>query len=145
MISAEDMATVHAAAFTQSRPWSADEFVSLLSSPLCFSQGDSRCFALIRVVVDEAELLTIATHPDHIRQGLAQRCMAHWQQQAGLRGASSAFLEVAADNTAARALYSKCGYESCGTRRAYYPRPNQISVDAVVMQRTLSLRKATDS
>ena len=136
---------LHAAAFSHSRPWSAEEFTSLLSSPLCFTEGDSRCFALIRVVADEAELLTIATHPKHFRQGKARLCMDNWQEQATLRGATRAFLEVAADNVQARALYSKCGYEICGTRRAYYQRPNQISVDAMVMQRTLSPRKAIDS
>ncbi|MFT4961171.1 MAG: ribosomal-protein-alanine N-acetyltransferase [Paracoccaceae bacterium] len=135
MMSPQDMATLHAAAFSQSRPWSAGEFASLLSSPLCFSVGDSCCFALIRVVVDEAELLTIATHPDHVRQGLASFCMKTWQQLARQRGASRAFLEVAADNVLARALYAKCGYDHCGSRRAYYQRADQPPVDAIVMQR----------
>ena len=110
------MARLHAAAFTQSRSWSADEFASLLSSPLCFSVGNTKCFALIRVVAGEAELLTIATHPDYLRQGLAVQCMKMWQEQARLRGAAKAFLEVAADNAPARALYVKCGFEDCGTR-----------------------------
>lgn len=66
------MAATHAAAFTQSRPWTTGEFAELLSSPLSLVVGDERCFALFRVIADEAELLTIATHPDHQRQGLAR-------------------------------------------------------------------------
>lgn len=139
-MSPQDMATLHAAAFTQSRPWSTGEFTSLLASPLCFSVGDSTCFALIRVVADEAELLTIATHPDHVRQGFGQICMKNWQVQAGRRGATRAFLEVAADNAPARALYAKCGFEQCGTRRAYYQRATQNPVDAIVMQRMFTSR-----
>lgn len=137
-MSPDDMATLHAAGFTQSRPWSADEFASLLSSPHCFAVGDTRCFALIRVIADEAELLTIATHPDHLRQGLALRCMADWQEQAQKRGATKAFLEVAEDNRAACALYLKCGFARSGTRRAYYNRSPLAAVDAIVMQSTFT-------
>ena len=137
-MSPEDMATLHAAGFTQSRPWSADEFVSLLSTPHCFAVGDTRCFALVRVIADEAELLTIATHPDYLRQGLALRCMANWQEQARLRGAAKAFLEVAEDNSAACALYVKCGFVHIATRPAYYNRSPLRSVDAIVMQLTFS-------
>jgi [ribosomal protein S18]-alanine N-acetyltransferase len=129
------MAILHAAAFTQSRPWSADEFASLISSPLCFAIGDSRCFALVRVIADEAELLTIATHPDQARQGLALQCMTQWQDQVQRRGAVRAVLEVADDNGAARALYAKCGFEHCGIRRGYYSRTPLPAVDAIVLQR----------
>lgn len=136
----QEMATLHAAAFTQSRPWSADEFAALVSSPLCSTVGDTRCFALIRVIVDEAELLTIATHPDYLRQGLALQRMESWKELAHRRGATRAFLEVADDNAPARALYSKCGFEHCGTRRAYYSRSPLPSVDAIVMQCTFTQR-----
>jgi [ribosomal protein S18]-alanine N-acetyltransferase len=134
-MSPQDMAKLHAAAFTQSRPWTDDEFASLLSSPLCFAVGDARCFALVRVIADEAELLTIATNPEHLRQGLASQCMKNWQDQAQRSGAVRAFLEVADDNATARALYAKCGFELCGTRRAYYARTPLPPVDAIVMQR----------
>lgn len=79
------LAQIHAAAFTQSRPWSQDEFTALLDSPLCFACGDGRSFALVRVIADEAELLTIATDPACQRQGLARALMQDWQTQARLR------------------------------------------------------------
>lgn len=130
------MAAVHAAA-TDDRPWSEDEFASLLDSPGCFAAGDARAFALVRVILDQAELLTIATHPDHRRQGLARALMADWQAAAARRGATRAFLEVAADNAPARALYDVCGYEAAGLRRGYYRRPTGPAADAVLMARTL--------
>lgn len=135
------MAATHAAAFTQSRPWSETEFVELLDSRLTFVVGDARCFALGRVIVDEAELLTIATHPDQQRRGLGRLVMAEWQSQAAQRGAVTAFLEVAADNQAARHLYANCGYSIFGNRPGYYNRQNGPAVDAVVMQRALPAGK----
>jgi len=134
------MAATHAAAFTQSRPWSADEFVTLLEHPLCFATGDARCFALVRVVADEAELLTIATDPNHQRQGLARTCMGDWQAAAQARGAVRGFLEVAGDNSPAIALYRSCGFEIAGHRRGYYRRPGYPAVDALLMTCPIPLR-----
>ncbi|WP_370302626.1 GNAT family N-acetyltransferase [Pseudooceanicola sp.] len=130
------MAAIHAAA-SDDRPWSAAEFAALLASPGCFATGDVRAFALVRVILDEAELLTIATRPQHRRQGLARALMADWQAEAARRGATRAFLEVAADNAPARALYEACGYSQTGRRRGYYRRGTGAAVDALLMARTL--------
>lgn len=136
-LTADAMAATHAAAFTQSRPWSAAEFAALLDSPLVFATGGLRCFALLRVIADEAELLTIATHPAHQRQGLARACMAAWESQAMLRGAAEVFLEVAEDNAPAQALYRACGFAECGRRPGYYRRPGATAADAILMRKTL--------
>lgn len=136
MIPAE-MAAAHAAAFTQSRPWSQQEFESLLDSPLVFAAGDARAFALVRVIADEAELLTIATGPAHQRRGLARAVMAGWQAEACARGAATAFLEVAADNLPALNLYESCGFETCGRRSGYYKRTRGKAADALLMTRIL--------
>ena len=132
------MATTHAAAFTQARPWSAREFTSLLQQRFCHVAGDSACFSLFRVIADEAELLTIATHPDAQRQGRALACMSLWHDQARALGAAQAFLDVAADNHPAIALYTDCGYVQSGIRTGYYPRPDGASCDAILMSRDLS-------
>lgn len=131
------MARLHASAFTQSRPWSEVEFASLLTSPLTHAVGDDRCFALIRVIAGEAELLTIATSPDFQRQGLGRQVMQAWQNLARIHHATEAFLEVAADNEAAIALYLADGFAPCGSRTGYYSRKNATSVDAIVMRKSL--------
>ncbi|TMV10188.1 GNAT family N-acetyltransferase [Ruegeria sediminis] len=136
-MSPEEMAVVHAAAFTQSRPWRADEFRDLLSNRFTHSIGNGQCFAVFQVVADEAELLTIATHPYHQRQGHARSLMDAWHSQAGKLGAARAFLDVAADNAPAIALYDSCGYAPIGLRRGYYRRPAGENVDAVLMERAL--------
>ena len=133
-----DMALTHAAAFTQGRPWSEAEFAALLDSPANFVTGDSRCFALVGVVADEAELLTIATHPQNQHQGLARDCMEKWQTEAMNRGATQAFLEVASDNTPAISLYKSTGFEQIGLRKGYYQRKTGEPADALVMRRSLT-------
>lgn len=132
------MAALHNAAFDQSRPWSQDEFTALLAQSGTFATGDTRAFALVRVVADEAELLTIATHPDHRRCGLARALMRIWQNTAVRHGATRAFLEVASDNPAAAALYESCGFEICGQRPEYYRRENGSNADALIMARDLT-------
>lgn len=136
-LSPDVLAATHKAAFEHQRPWSADEFAALLANRHSFACGDSRAFALVRVIADEAELLTLATHPDHQRQGLARALMPHWQQAAQERGAQTAFLEVAADNPAARALYVQAGFEVMGRRPNYYTSPDGTVVDAILMRRRL--------
>ncbi|WP_163025869.1 GNAT family N-acetyltransferase [Chachezhania antarctica] len=131
------MARIHLAAFAQSRPWTAGEFESLLSSKGTRAVGDDRAFALYRVTADEAELLTIATDPGHRRHGLARALMDLWQMEAHAMGAARAFLEVSADNGPAFTLYLSCGYEIVGRRKDYYQRMDGLSEDALVMQRTL--------
>ncbi len=131
------LATLHAAAFSQSRPWSADEFAALLASPFCFLVGDAKSFALGRAIADEAELLTIATHPDARRMGLARDRLAIFEGIARSRGATSAFLEVAADNPAALGLYTAQCYVQTGQRKAYYARPDAPAVDALMLRKTL--------
>ena len=133
----EDMAATHAAAFDRGRAWDAGEFSALLGRPGCFAVGDARCFALVRVAADEAELLTIATHPEHRRRGLARAVMRDWQAKAAHRGATRAFLEVAADNDAAIALYEGCGFSHRAVRPGYYARTGTAPVDALLMDRDL--------
>ncbi len=133
----EDMASTHAAAFTQSRPWTADEFTDLLTNRFTHFVGSARAFAVFQVIADSAELLTIATHPAFQRQGLARRVMSDWHDSARRLGATQAVLDVAADNHPAISLYEGCGYASCAIRKQYYLRENALNMDAVVMKRDL--------
>lgn len=106
-------------------PWT----LAQLETSLAADHGDGWVVELHGVVVahvitswvaDEAEVLTIATHPDHRRRGLAAALLrvarAAWQA----RGVATAWLEVRADNAGAQALYEQLGWEPAGTRRGYY-------------------------
>lgn len=134
----DDLARIHATAFTTPRPWSAQEFADLLASPHVFLVSDRQAFALGRVIADEAELLTIATDPSHRRLGLGQACLAAFEAEAHARGATSAFLEVAADNAPALALYTAGGWRITGTRPRYYHAPDGTRIDAQILSKPLS-------
>jgi ribosomal-protein-alanine N-acetyltransferase len=48
------------------------------------------------------------------------------------------FIEVAADNEAGRALYTREGFAETGRRKAYYEMPGGARQDAVVMMKVLT-------
>lgn len=90
-----------------------------------------------RVIADEAELLTLAVAPPARRQGLGRGLLAHFLDEARRRGATRAFLEVAADNGPACALYQAGGFAEDGRRRGYYRGPDGVVVDALLLSRAL--------
>ena len=133
----EALARLHIACFTMPRPWSATEITGLLPDDAVFLCSVRGGFAMGRTVLDEAELLTLAVAPEQRRQGLGRRLLADFEAEAGRRGAAKAFLEVAADNPAAIALYEAAGYAQVGLRRDYFHGAEGARTDAVVINRAL--------
>jgi ribosomal-protein-alanine N-acetyltransferase len=91
-------------------------------------------WAGVRVVADEAEILTVGVVPSARRRGIARMLLGALLDEARRRGAREAYLEVRIDNAAARALYAKEGFAELGIRPGYY---DAGRVDAVVMSRDL--------
>lgn len=138
MMTPEVIAHLHASAFEgQGRAWSIEEFATLLESTHTVHVGDDRCFALGRVIVDEAELLTIATAPTYRRRGLACAALSAFEHAAHARGAAQVFLEVSEDNPAAHRLYVSAGYDQTARRAGYYHMPDGRTVDALILRKSL--------
>jgi ribosomal-protein-alanine N-acetyltransferase len=135
--SAAHLAALHRSAFVTQRPWSESEFHNLLATTHCHAVATPHGFALIRVIADECELLTLAVHPDHRNAGLGGDLLNRAIAAAVQSGAADMFLEVAADNDAALSLYTNAGFEKVGARPRYYARTEAESVDAVLMARKL--------
>ncbi|WP_415404190.1 GNAT family N-acetyltransferase [Tateyamaria sp. SN3-11] len=131
----EALADLHGAAFVQGRPWSASEFRDLLDGPHCRLTCTSHGFALWRAIAGEAELLTIAVRPDQQGRGVGTALMRDWMAAAA-QHADTAFLEVAADNLPACALYTRHGFEIVARRPGYYRR-GEARADALVMRAPL--------
>jgi ribosomal-protein-alanine N-acetyltransferase len=72
------------------------------------------------LMVDEAHIATIASHPDWRGCGLGQWLLLALLDAAIARGAVCSTLEVRAGNLPAQRLYEKLGYETVGMRRRYY-------------------------
>jgi [ribosomal protein S18]-alanine N-acetyltransferase len=119
-----------------SLPWPERSFrFELTDNPAarCWvAELDGKVVAMIVVwlIVDEAHVATLATHPEYRRQGIGRRLLAYALRQMMQDGARSSFLEVRASNLPAQEMYRKFGYEATGRRRHYY-RDNDE--DAILM------------
>jgi ribosomal-protein-alanine N-acetyltransferase len=137
---ADALATVHATGF--GAPWPAADMREMMAGPgvhgLLAEDESVAGFVLVRAIAGEAEILTIAVDPARRRRGVARALMTAATGWAEVAGAQSMFLEVAEDNPAALALYDELGFETAGTRRAYYARAGGPRVDARVMRRALN-------
>lgn len=93
---------------------------------------------LARAAADQAEIVTLAVLPEARRQGLGRTLLEAAMAAMAARGAATMFLEVEADNLAARALYAAAGFERLGQRKAYYG-PGR---DALILGRPISIYAA---
>jgi len=134
----EEMAAIHAACFP-GRPWSAGEISELLAAPgtRAFAAPDAAGFAIIRAVLDEAELLTIAISPEARGRGTGHALLCGLMHALADADIRVLHLEVADDNDAARALYAKTGFAEVGRRKAYYAREAGSAADARLLARDL--------
>jgi len=82
------------------------------------------------MLADEAHIATIATHPEHRRQGIARKLLMYALRYMSKEGAVTSFLEVRESNSAAQEMYRKVGYEEVGRRKRYYKDTNE---DAILM------------
>ncbi|WP_339932666.1 GNAT family N-acetyltransferase [uncultured Brevundimonas sp.] len=131
----EALAALHLTSFDHS--WTAETFADLLKQPGVAAIGGSDGFILIRVVADEAEILTLAVRPEARGRGQGTQLTRQAAAAVAAAGARRLFLEVAEDNAAARALYRRAGFEAVGRRPRYYTRPGASPVDALLLSLNL--------
>ncbi len=135
------IAALHAACFDD-EPWSEQDVAELLAMPgaiavLALDGGAPLGFALARAAAEDCELLSIGVISAARRGGVGRRLLHAVFNRAANAGAARLFLEVAADNRAARALYRREGFTRIGSRKGYYRRPGGPAGDAVVLARRL--------
>lgn len=134
---AETLAQVHALGFDPA--WSARDIAALFDGPgvfgfLVFDGERPAGMILCRVVVEDAEVLTLAVDPAAGGRGVGRALVEASIMAAKAAGATAVFLEVAVDNAPALALYARAGFHRAGLRRAYYDRGASGQVDAVAMR-----------
>jgi ribosomal-protein-alanine N-acetyltransferase len=117
-------AALHAASFH--RGWSEGEFERLLSDRnvvayRAMARSSLAGFILSRLVLDEAEILSIAVAPTQRGRGLARQLLDINLRRLAALGARSVFLEVEEGNVSARRLYHRAGFRDIARREAYYP------------------------
>jgi len=105
--------------------WSERDLESELRKPGALAlaikkQNVLAAAALFSTVLDEAELLRIATRPESRRQGFGKALLETGLTRLAATGILSVYLEVEEGNTAARRLYESLSFEENGRRPAYY-------------------------
>lgn len=133
----EDVPTVHEIdTLSFSLPWPERSFrFELTENPASRNWvaefgGRIAAMLVLWLIVDEAHIATIATHPDFRRQGIGEQLLIAALLSAQAEGAARAFLEVRAGNAGALALYKKFGFIVAGSRPRYYKDNNE---DAILM------------
>lgn len=112
------LATLHEAIFPHA-PWTEAAFSSLLNQPGTHALiHESGGILLLRVVLDEAEILTFGAVSK--RQGIGSALMNSGLNDLRAAQVHVLHLEVAARNEAARLFYEKFGFTRSGFRKTYY-------------------------
>lgn len=140
IVHAELLAGIHRVCFAE--PWNPTSMAEVLAlagaegliaaddgslTPAAEPPGPAG-LVLWRRIFDEAEILTIAVLPPWRRRGVGARLLDAAMESARAAGARTMFLEAAADNLAALALYASRRFERVGLRKGYYG-----DVDGVTM------------
>ena len=130
------LAAIHARCFAT--PWDEGVLSDIMRQAGVFVIHMAQGFVLCRVVLDEAEILTLAVEPESRGLGLGRKLVEGAALMAAEQGAERLFLEVAEDNHAARHLYAACDFREDGRRRGYYARKDGSTIDALLLSRNLS-------
>lgn len=142
----EILAELHRLCFTApwDQSWSTGSFAEILAMPgaagWLISDQDAaalhqpRGFILVRSVLDEMEIILVGTDPQYRQRGLGGRLVDQAIDFARQTGIKHVFLEHAAPNLAARALYRSRGFAEIGSRPGYYRGPAGESIDARVLR-----------
>ena len=128
----DEIAEIEKAVFRE--PWSASALKFLLGDGAVgfavTEDGKVCAYGSMAIVLDEGQILNIATRPDKKRQGHATRVLIKLIEHARENSLSLMTLEVRESNFAARELYQKHGFAEIGRRKNFYKLPTE---DAILM------------
>jgi ribosomal-protein-alanine acetyltransferase len=119
--------------------WSPEVMVAELSHPASYylvarPDGDDAIVGYAGLRAGnrggDGDIQTVAVAPEHRGKGLGRLLVEALLSEARERLVSAVFLEVRADNDAARGLYASLGFQEIDRRTGYY-QPD--GVDALVM------------
>ncbi len=135
---------IHAASFSHAwsdgeleKMFSNENYLCLVAHPPKASKSKPSGFVLVRSVLEEAEIITIATKPSARRKGIARQLMQATIRNLEFDRKTKLFLEVDEANHAAIKLYKSLGFIKVGEREGYYSNTSSQSgkkSTALVMQ-----------
>lgn len=138
---ADAVAKLHARSFY--RGWPRQDIEAYIIDPdtptliACDPRRRLGGFAMLRILGDDVELMTIAVEPKYRGKGIGAALMRACFEDLLMSPSRRMVLEVAADNPAAIRLYRRLGFEKISERKGYYARPDGQPATALVMARNL--------
>lgn len=120
-----------------SDPWSVNSISTELTNPLsiwlvAIKDGEVLGYVGSQSVLDGADMMNIAVHPDHRNQGIGRMLIDELILQLREKGVFSLSLEVRVSNAPAIGLYQTMGFAVVGRRPNYYRNPRE---DAYIMRK----------
>lgn len=106
--------------------WSKDSFYNEIANNLaryyCAKGSDGKILAFIGfwIILEEAHITTLGTHPDYRKNQLAQALLIQSIETCYKEMVKYITLEVRESNVSAINLYEKFGFSSIGMRKNYY-------------------------
>lgn len=132
------LAAIHASAFA--RAWSTLDFERLMAERGVVADGlflgratKPAGFVLSRIVLDEAEIVTVAIASEARGKGHARLLLSHHLDQLSRRGVAQVHLEVEEGNAPALALYRRLRFRDIGRREGYYRKTDGTKAAALTM------------
>ena len=147
MIEIINMTAAHVAQIAEieklcfSDPWSENSVASELNNPLslwlvALDGATVAGYVGSQSVLDGADMMNIAVHPDYRRRGIARELVTGLADALAEKGVKSLALEVRQSNAPAIALYEQLGFQQVGLRPNYYRNPRE---NALIMRKEWSL------
>ncbi len=123
-------------------PWSKENFQGCLKANYLawvFINESEKIlgYAIVQVIIREVHILNVCVKKNAQRQGIGRLIVNHIISFSVTQGSVSIILEVRQNNTAARQLYLRAGFNEIALRKGYYP-ASQGREDAIVMALDLS-------
>jgi [ribosomal protein S18]-alanine N-acetyltransferase len=138
---ADAVAKLHAQSFY--RGWPKEDIAAYIMDTdtptlvACDKHRKIAGFAMLRLLGDDVELMTIAVDPKFRGKGVGTALMKACFEDLLMTPSKRMVLEVAADNPAAIKLYTRLGFTKLSERKGYYARPDGQPATALVMARDL--------
>ena len=118
-------------------PWSENSIASELDNSLSLwlvaLEGDNVIgYVGSQTVLGETDMMNIAVHPDHRKQGIGTALIVGLIGALERKGSHSLMLEVRASNQQAISVYHALGFVEVGRRKNYYRNPRE---DALILRK----------
>lgn len=142
---AAEIAALHMKLFNP--PWDVSSVTPLLAAPAAVAfvtrigiPPTTVGFIIGQMAADVSEIISIGVDEAWQKRGLGRILFGAFTRAVSRAGAKRLFLDVAADNAPAFALYKAMGCVEVGRRKAYYTRHQAPSADAIVMSKVLEVQ-----